>query len=850
MKKTSAGERTSDSQSASRSVTRLLLLLAAAALTACGGGGGSDGGGSTPTPQTYTLSGRVQKGPFATGSAIAVNETSASLNPMGKVYNVQTSNALGDFTVSTPIGTPQVEIVANGFYLDELSGQLSTSQITLRAFADLTVNASPTVNVLTTLQGPRLKTLVSQGSTFAQAQAQSAREILAVFGIDSTRVNALAPLSAMRIDGSSDSDAVLLSVSVTLSQMALDSSTANGTSRAAELSNLVNSLAADLSSAGTVTSPTFVSARNVAQTEVDVAGVTSKLQTYYANNGLTISPPPFREWLDPSGSGSLPQRQVAVAGLSFTDSTAATPGQLVTSNAVTIAGLAAGVVVPVSVSAGTTLVKNGAAVGGSLATLTNGDSIALRVTAPGFGSVFQSTLSAGASSAVWKVTSRSLGGAVAGLTGTGLVLQNNGAGDIAIAPGETTFSFAAELANGDGYDITVLSDPTGPPQVCTVSNGKGTVGTTQSSITVACNVATDEIFITDVQGSVMGYFVDPDTGRVGAPTAPRALGTSFTTADPSGRFLYGSSGFLQQNDSGIKGYSISPTTGDLISISGTPFSAGPAPAYGMTVDPSGKYLYAARNSTNALAYEIDALTGALAPIAGSPFAALNPSFAWTDFMGAGAGFLYYSQFTGGGTARIDGFKIDATTGALTSVGSVLSTQNVNNAVFAVHPVHGFVYVADGNVISAYAGDPSTGALTSRSDTLLGPSDAPMDAGSIATNPAGTRVYVPSASFSANSGAVFGYAIDAGTGALTALAGSPFSSSLKHEKVRTNSPFTFDRTGKFFYALGVAVENGVAKYAIAAFAIDPSTGALTEVSGSPFRLASGNNPRSVVLMRIP
>jgi hypothetical protein len=46
--------------------------------------------------------------------------------------------------VPSAIGTPQVEIIAQGFYFDELTAQLSTSQITLRAIADLSINSSPT----------------------------------------------------------------------------------------------------------------------------------------------------------------------------------------------------------------------------------------------------------------------------------------------------------------------------------------------------------------------------------------------------------------------------------------------------------------------------------------------------------------------------------------------------------------------------------------------------------------------------------------------------------------------------------------------------------------------------------
>jgi hypothetical protein len=94
----------------------------------------------------------VQKGPFAIGSEITVTAVDTTLSPTGTVYNTQTSDALGDFALSSKISTPQVEIVAQGFYFDELSDQLSASQIQLRGISELSVNNSPTVNALTTLQ--------------------------------------------------------------------------------------------------------------------------------------------------------------------------------------------------------------------------------------------------------------------------------------------------------------------------------------------------------------------------------------------------------------------------------------------------------------------------------------------------------------------------------------------------------------------------------------------------------------------------------------------------------------------------------------------------------------------------
>ena len=65
-----------------------------------------------------------------------------------------------------------------------------------------------------------------------------------------------------------------------------------------------------------------------------------------------------------------------------------------------------------------------------------------------------------------------VGGTVTGLEGTGLVLQNNDGDDIAISA-DGSFTFVTALANGSDYSITVLTQPSSPNQICTVSNGSG-----------------------------------------------------------------------------------------------------------------------------------------------------------------------------------------------------------------------------------------------------------------------------------------------------------------------------------------------------------------------------------------
>lgn len=80
-----------------------------------------------------------------------------------------------------------------------------------------------------------------------------------------------------------------------------------------------------------------------------------------------------------------------------------------------------------------------------------------------------------------------VGGAVTGLTGSGLVLQNNGRDDLGVAA-NGGFSFATALAGGATYAVTVKTQPSG--QGCTVANGTGTVGSAHvTTVEVRCATA-------------------------------------------------------------------------------------------------------------------------------------------------------------------------------------------------------------------------------------------------------------------------------------------------------------------------------------------------------------------------
>jgi hypothetical protein len=82
----------------------------------------------------------------------------------------------------------------------------------------------------------------------------------------------------------------------------------------------------------------------------------------------------------------------------------------------------------------------------------------------------------------------SIGGTVTGLRGSGLVLQNNGGNNTPRAA-DGAFTFTTSIAYGTTYNVTVLTQPSGPAQVCTVTNGSGTVTGTVTNVLVNCPAA-------------------------------------------------------------------------------------------------------------------------------------------------------------------------------------------------------------------------------------------------------------------------------------------------------------------------------------------------------------------------
>ena len=108
---------------------------------------------------------------------------------------------------------------------------------------------------------------------------------------------------------------------------------------------------------------------------------------------------------------------------------------------------------------------------------------------------------------------RAISGVVRELSGSGLVLQRNGANDLAVEPNATGFQFPGWFAEGAHYVITVGKQPTNPAQTCAIENGEGRVGpadVVNVGVVCALNMYSVTTTVTGLVGTGLTLELDDD----------------------------------------------------------------------------------------------------------------------------------------------------------------------------------------------------------------------------------------------------------------------------------------------------------------------------------------------------
>ena len=318
-----------------------------------------------------------------------------------------------------------------------------------------------------------------------------------------------------------------------------------------------------------------------------------------------------------------------------------------------------------------------------------------------------------------------------------------------------------------------------------------------------------------VGGSVSMYTINPTTGAlasIGPPASTYGFGVypGSIAVDPFGKFAYVTNegdpwGYEAGSDGSVAMYTIGVTTGALTStgsINGNcPGLCNPS---SMVVDPSGKFAYVVTGGAGiafSLAmYTIDATTGALTSI-GTIAAGGVPLSVAVDPAGK---FVYVAttNATPGSAGSVSMYAINATTGALASTGTIAA--GTAPVFVAVDPSGKFTYVTNSgsNDVSMYTINSTTGSLTP-----IGMIAAGTDPVSVAVDPSGKFVYVT------NSGSndVSMYTINSTTGSLTPI--GMIAAGLSPTSIAIHA------SGKFAYVTNSG-SNDVSMYSIGA------TGSLT------------------------
>ena len=389
--------------------THLMLLFAWCLIISCGGSSNSPSGLAVDSVEgvDYNISGKVQKGPYILWSDITIQELNKNLEPNGNVYLTRTIDNKGQFNIETKIKSRFVEIIGNGYYFDEISGDLSASTLSLRTISDLSEGSNINVNILTTLTCDRIKNLIGQGMSFSDAVLQARMEILAEFNIpDLTDKNGTVYFDKLDISNSGESNAVLLAVSCVIQQMATNRASSYSTVTS-ELSELIPQMAMDFGEDGIVDDENLKDEIKTGGMTVNLSNVRSNLVDRYSDLGEKIDAPTFESYIDSDGDTIINGNEDDTPeSFSFNNISEVEISTIQLSNEVTIKGLYDWGYTMVSITNGA-IIKNGLELGGNSTTVVNGDKLQLKLeSSTGFGEVSNTDLTVGTETQCFSVTTR------------------------------------------------------------------------------------------------------------------------------------------------------------------------------------------------------------------------------------------------------------------------------------------------------------------------------------------------------------------------------------------------------------------------------------------------------------
>jgi Lactonase, 7-bladed beta-propeller len=436
----------------------------------------------------------------------------------------------------------------------------------------------------------------------------------------------------------------------------------------------------------------------------------------------------------------------------------------------------------------------------------------------------------------------SVGGTVTGLAGSGLVLTDNDTDHLAVSA-DGSFVFPSKIPVGRPYSVGVQTQPTN--QTCNVSNGSGTVGT--GDVTTVSVVCTTDVFT--IGGTVAGL-----VPAIGTLTLTDGAGGGSITVQNDGPFNFGAmpSGtqyavsLVGANGAGI--CSIQNATGTVgtsnvtnIAVTCTvttytgQITVSGLTGAGLVLSVGGQILTISKDGTVPFPAGVDATIYTSVSITSQP---TNPNeLCVVNFVSVVPNTLIYNWPV---TCNPYVYTLSGTVTGLKGSGLVLSNNGATLAVNANGPfVFGSPLLATAESYSvSVANQPSSPTqycIVQNADGTIAGANITSLSVSCSTP---RSVFGAAKNLAGNPNAVVAYSVNPDSGALTPVAGSPYPAG------DSTSAIAVDSGTRFLYATNQGATGGPGSNTISAYTIDVNTGGLAAVPGSPFPSALA--PISVVV----
>ena len=242
---------------------------------------------------TFSFTGKMQKGPFVTGTTITVNELNESLGQTGKSFTTSITSDDGSFNLANIEMESNLALLSgDGFYYNEVIGRLSSAQITLQAIADLSGSKTVNINVLTHLTKARIEKLVGEGMSFSNAKRQAESEFQDFLGV-ADHFNQ--GFEQMSIASKGDLNAMLLAFSVILQRPSNNMSVIP--TLPAELTWLMTNLSTDFADNGAIDNNALIDTLLYNISIQNPVNIRQNIQNYYSELNLDVEIPDFESYI-------------------------------------------------------------------------------------------------------------------------------------------------------------------------------------------------------------------------------------------------------------------------------------------------------------------------------------------------------------------------------------------------------------------------------------------------------------------------------------------------------------------------------------------------------------------------